>query len=72
MADTIPDVEAVERIASAENSDRLIIMEYYARSQGKISEQEMESLRSEFAELMARDSPTGTWVDDPDTGWQKK
>ena len=72
MADTIPDVEAVERIASAENSDRLIIMEYYARSQGKISEQEMESLRSEFAELMARDSATGTWVDDPDTGWQKK
>jgi hypothetical protein len=72
MADTIPELEAVRRIAGAENEDRLVIMEYYARSRGLDSGRDMDVLRSDFAGLMARESPTGTWVDDPETGWKRK
>jgi hypothetical protein len=72
MADTLAEPEAVERIADAENEDRMVIMGFYAKSQGRVSEQDMETVRSDFAELMARESPTGTWVDDPETGWKRK
>lgn len=72
MADTLAEPEAVERIAAAENEDRMVIMEFYARSRGAVSEKDMDALRSDFAGLMTRDSPTGTWVDDPETGWKRK
>ncbi len=72
VTDTLREPEAVERIADAENEDRTVIMEYYARSRGITSEDDMDALRTDFAGLMARDSPTGTWVDDPEAGWKRK
>lgn len=72
MSDTIAQYDALERVVTAENEDRTIIMEFYGKSQGIITDEELSSIKANFAEIMARISPTGTWVEDRQGSWTKK
>lgn len=72
MSDTVSQYDAVTRVVTAENEDRTIIMEFYGRSQGMATDKDLTSIKMNFAEIMARISPTGTWVEDRQGGWTRK
>ncbi len=72
MSDSIAQYDAVARVVEAENSDRSIIMEFYGRSQGMKPDEEFSAIGENFAEMMARVSPTGTWIEDKQGTWARK
>ena len=72
MSDTVAQYDAIARVVEAENKDRSIIMEFYGRYQGMMTDEELSAVRTSFAEMMARVSPTGTWMEDRQGGWTRK
>jgi hypothetical protein len=72
MSDSIADYDVIARVVEAENDDRTIIMEFYGRSQGVKADEEFSAIRENFAGMMARVSPTGTWIEDRQGGWARK
>ncbi len=72
MSDSIARHDAVSRVVEAENRDRSIIMEFYGRSQGMMTDEDLAAIRANFAEMMARVSPTGTWMEDGQGNWTRK
>lgn len=72
MSDTVAQYDALARVVEAENKDRSVILEFYGRSQGTTTDEELSAIRENFAEMMARISPTGTWVEDIQGGWSRK
>jgi len=72
MSDSIADYDAIARVVEAENSDRAIIIEFYGRSQGVKMDEEFSAIRENFAGIMARVSPTGTWIEDEQGIWARK
>ena len=72
MSDTVSQYDAIARVVEAENKDRSIIIEFYGRSQGMTTDEELSAVRTNFAEMMARVSPTGTWIEDRQDGWTRK
>jgi len=72
MSDTIGSYDEVERVVAAENSDRAVIWEYYASVSGEDPQKLILSIRNDFAEIMARVSPTGTWIEDQQGNWARK
>lgn len=72
MSDTIRAYAEVQRIVAAENSDRATIWQYYAENAGTEADKALESIRKDFADLMSKTSPTGTWIEDDLGNWSKK
>ncbi len=72
MSDTLKQADELSRIVTAENNDREIIWEFYARTHGLNSDEELESLKTDFAGIMARLSPSGTWIEDKEGKWYQK
>ncbi len=72
MSDTVGQSDAIARMVEAENNDRSIIIEFYGRSQGMTTDEELSAIRANFAEMMGRVSPTGTWIEDGQGGWTRK
>jgi uncharacterized protein YdbL (DUF1318 family) len=72
MSDTTAQYDALARMVEAENRDRSVIMEFYGRSQGMTTEEELSAAKANFAEIMARVSPTGTWVENMQGDWSRK
>jgi len=72
MSDTIGAYEEIERLMAAENSDRAIIWEFYAMTSGADPQQTLLSVRKDFSAIMAKTSPTGTWIEDQEGNWARK
>jgi hypothetical protein len=72
MADSISGDYRLTRIIEAENYDREIILDFYFDSGGIEDETGKSGARIEFAQVMARLSPDGTWVEDYEGKWTVK
>ncbi|UCC79183.1 MAG: DUF1318 domain-containing protein [Candidatus Zixiibacteriota bacterium] len=72
MADSITAGNQISKIVEAENSDREIILNFYFDSRGIEDEIDKKGARIEFAQVMARLSPDGTWIEDYEGNWTVK
>jgi hypothetical protein len=73
MADTLSEYDEIGRIVAAENTDRKIIWEFYtAAGSDDDFEKALLSVREEFAGIMQKVSPTGTWIEDSKGNWKIK
>ncbi len=72
MSDTIQGIDAVNNLVEAENHDRKIILEFYASSRGITSQDSLKIAGQDFAGLMARSSPSGSWIEESSGKWQRK
>jgi len=72
MADSIRSDSRISKIAESENQDREIILDFYFESRGIEDETGMMGARLEFAQVMARLSPDGTWIQDYESNWTIK
>ena len=64
--------DEITRIVAAENTDRAEIWEFYAAVSGDDPEESLPSVRENFAEIMVKSSPSGTWVEDREGNWVRK
>jgi len=72
MADSIRTDSRISKIAEAENNDREIILNFYFESRGIEDDTGKSGARIEFAQVMARLSPDGTWIEDYEGNWTVK
>ena len=72
MPDSVGDDDRLTKIAQAENNDRGIILTYYFESHDISDDQQKSAARIEFAQVMARTSPDGTWIEDSEGRWSTK
>ncbi|MEE9553760.1 MAG: DUF1318 domain-containing protein [candidate division Zixibacteria bacterium] len=72
IPDSLAQNEEILRIVAAENTDRAVIWEFYAIVSGDDPENALLSIRENFAEIMIKSSPTGTWVEDQEGAWARK
>jgi hypothetical protein len=72
MADSIGSDSRIGKITEAENNDREIILAFYYESRGLEDEADKTGARLEFAQVMARLSPDGTWIEDFEGNWTVK
>jgi uncharacterized protein YdbL (DUF1318 family) len=70
--DSVGAESQVARIVEAENDDREIILNFYYESRGIEDESEKSMVKIEFAEVAARLSPDGTWIEDFEGNWTVK
>lgn len=72
MADSLGEDSLIGRIVDAENNDREIILSYFFESRGMEERADQLGARIEFAQVMARISPDGTWIQDREGNWAVK
>ena len=72
MPDSVRSDERLTNIVKAENNDRGIILTYYFESHDITEDKEKTAARIEFAQVMARTSPDGTWIEDNEGNWSVK
>ncbi len=72
IPDSLTGNDEITRIVAAENTDRAVIWEFYAVVSGEDPEESLPSIRENFAGIMIKSSPTGTWVEDQDGNWVRK
>lgn len=72
IPDSLSANDEITRIVAAENTDRAVIWEFYAVVSGDNPEESLPVIRENFAEIMIKSSPTGTWVEDREGNWVRK
>lgn len=72
MPDSVGGQNQLGKIVEAENKDREIIMTYYFESHEIIDDYQKSAARIEFAQVMSRTSPDGTWIEDYEGHWSVK
>ena len=72
IPDSLIQNEEITRVVAAENTDRAVIWEFYAAVSGEDPSGALNSIRSTFAGIMIKSSPTGTWVEDIEGNWTRK
>jgi uncharacterized protein YdbL (DUF1318 family) len=72
MPDSIGGDNQIARIAEAENKDREIILSYYFESHNMEDDYRKSAARIEFAQVMARTSPDGAWIEGYKGHWSVK
>jgi len=72
MPDSGGQFDEIENLVAAENSDRAVIWEFYAVSSGADPITEVSTIRKDFASIMTKTSPTGTWIEDDNGNWTRK
>ena len=72
MSDSIEADSQIGEIVEGENRDREIILTFYFESRGIEDETGRSGARIEFAQVMARLSPDGTWIEDYEGNWTVK
>ncbi|UCE65587.1 MAG: DUF1318 domain-containing protein [Candidatus Zixiibacteriota bacterium] len=72
MSDSVGAENQIGKIVEAENNDREIILAFYFESRGIEDEIDKSGARIEFAQVMARLSPDGTWIEDYEGNWTVK
>jgi hypothetical protein len=72
MADSLKEENMIAGVVRAENQDREIILSFFFESRGMEDETDKSNARAEFARVMARISPDGTWIQDYEGNWAVK
>jgi uncharacterized protein YdbL (DUF1318 family) len=72
MADSLKEENMIAGVVRAENQDREIILSFFFESRGMEDETDKSGARAEFARVMARISPDGTWIQDYEGNWAVK
>ena len=72
MPDSVGGDSQLAKITQAENDDRQIILTYYFESHDMTDNMQKSAAWIEFAQVMARTSPDGTWLEDYEGHWSVK